>query len=188
VSTNGDRAHVRVGSPRGRSPDGFLPVRYPRIAVPAMTDETELLWLVGYLYRASRQRMEQIARTHGLTFAQIGILMTIADEPGLTGIEVADRSFITPQAAHAALTALERKGIVARTSGAARRRVVRTELTDEGARAFNNCLADLQVVGAELAVGLHDDQRTEILELMRSWIEHRQPLPGFDSTIDRRDH
>jgi len=182
ATKDGDQA---LGSAPAR-PD-VVPVRDPRVAVPALTDETELLWMVGYLYRSSRQRMEQIARTHGLTIAQIGILITIADEPGLTGIEVAERAFVTPQAAHAALTVLEGKGIVSRTSGAARRRVVRTELTDDGTRALNDCLADLQVVGAELAEGLDGNQIVAILGLMRSWVDHRQPRSGFDATVDPRE-
>ena len=114
-----------------------------RVSQPPLNDGTQLLWLIGQAYRQSRRRIEQIVRAEGITLSQFSILYSIAIEPGLSGIDVADRAFITPQAAHAALTTLQRKGLVERTEESAHRRLVCTRLTDKGARTLTICLHQL---------------------------------------------
>jgi DNA-binding MarR family transcriptional regulator len=142
-----------------------------RVEEPALTEGTQLLRLVGQAYRLTRRRMEQVVRGHAVTLAQFGILYSLAEEPGLSGIEVADRAFITPQAAHAALTTLERKGLVARAEESGHRRLVRTALTDEGARVVTRCLAALRDLGVELGDGLTGDARRALVGLLGDLVE-----------------
>jgi DNA-binding MarR family transcriptional regulator len=134
---------------------------------PALHEGTRLLLLIGQAYRQSRRRIEQVVREHGITLAQFGILYSLAERPGLSGIDVADRAFITPQAAHAALTTLQSKGLVERTEeSAAQRRLVRSRLTDEGARVLTRCLHQLSDVGADVGSGLTDAKRRTLTCLL----------------------
>jgi DNA-binding MarR family transcriptional regulator len=145
----------------------------PRVEEPALTEGTELLWLVGQAYRLTRRRMEQVVRDHGITFAQFGLLYSLAEEPGLSGIEVAERAFITPQAAHAALTTLERKGLVEREEESAHRRMVRTGLTDDGARVVTQCLAELRNLGGEMGDGLTSETRRALIRLLHEFVDSK---------------
>jgi DNA-binding MarR family transcriptional regulator len=145
----------------------------PRIVEPALNEGTQLLWLIGQAYRLSRRRMEQVVREHGITLAQFGILYSLAEEPGLSGIEVADRAFITPQAAHAAVTTLERKGLVERVEESAHRRMVRAALTDEGARVVTACMAEIRDLGVELAEGLTPDTRRGLIRLLGDFVDSK---------------
>jgi DNA-binding MarR family transcriptional regulator len=145
----------------------------PRVDEPALNEGTQLLRLIGQAYRLSRRRMEQVVRGHGITLAQFGILYSLADEPGLSGIEVADRAFITPQAAHAAVTTLERKGLVERVEESAHRRMVRTALTDEGARVVTKCLAEIRDLGIEMGEGLTRDARRGLIRLLGEFIDSK---------------
>jgi DNA-binding MarR family transcriptional regulator len=120
-----------------------------RVSQPPLNEGTRLFWLIGQAYRQSRRTIEQTVRAEGITLAQFSILYSIAMEPGLSGIDVAGRAFITPQAAHAALTTLQRKGLVERTEESAHRRLVCTRLTDKGARTLTTCLGHLGESGAD---------------------------------------
>jgi DNA-binding MarR family transcriptional regulator len=136
-----------------------------------MGEENEIVHLIGQAYRLSRRRMEQAVREHGITRAQFQILMTLGEEPRLSGIEVAARAFISPQAAHSTLATLERKGLVERAEETAHRRMVRTALTDEGARVLNKCLDAVSEVGIDLGRGLPRDRRRALLALLADYLE-----------------
>lgn len=142
----------------------------PRVELGALNAANEVVALIGQAYRMSRGRIEEIVREHGVTLAQFSILMTLTNEPRLSGIEVAARAFITPQAAHAALTTLERKGLVEREAETAHRRMMRTELSDEGARVVSKCLDELRVLGNELGSGLAASKRRALVSLLREYV------------------
>jgi DNA-binding MarR family transcriptional regulator len=142
----------------------------PRVQPPPLNEGTELLSLIGRAYRWGRRRMEQVLRAHGVTDAQFHILLALSQEPGLSGIEVAARVFITPQAAHAALATLQGKGLVARDAERARRRTVRTVLTDDGADVLNRCLVGLTEMGVEMGERLPGDERRVLITLLGEYV------------------
>jgi DNA-binding MarR family transcriptional regulator len=135
--------------------------------------------LIGQAYRQSRRTIEQTVRAQGVTLAQFSILYSIAMEPGLSGIDVADRAFITPQAAHAALTTLQKKGLVERTEESAHRRLMCTRLTDKGARTLTTCLRQLGESGADTAGGLSLVKKRTLSGLLQEFVttEIRQVAP-----------
>ncbi len=144
-----------------------------RVEEPSLNEGSQLLWLVGQAYRLTRRRMEQVVREQGITLAQFGILYSLFEEPGLSGIEVADRAFITPQAAHAAVTTLARKALVGRQEKASHRRTVRTVLTDEGARVLTKCLAELSALGVEMGDGLTTQARRDLIRLLGELVDSK---------------
>jgi DNA-binding MarR family transcriptional regulator len=142
-----------------------------RVSQPPLNEGTRLLMLIGQAYRQSRRTIEQSVRAQGVTLAQFSILYSIAMEPGLSGIDVADRAFITPQAAHAALTTLQRKGLVERTEESAHRRLVCTRLTDKGARTLTTCLHQLSESGADTAGGLSLTKKRGLSGLLEEFVK-----------------
>jgi DNA-binding MarR family transcriptional regulator len=141
-----------------------------RDSQPPLNEGTRLVWLIGQAYRQSRRTIEQTVRAEGITLAQFSILYSIAMEPGLSGIDVADRAFITPQAAHAALTTLQRKGLVERTEESAHRRLVCTRLTDKGARTLTTCLRQLGESGADTAGALSAAKQRALGDLLLEFV------------------
>lgn len=139
--------------------------------LPPRHEGTHLLWLIGHAYRMSRRRTALIVRAHGVTMAQFSLLTTLADEPRLSGIDVAERTGVSPQAAHAALTGLERKGLVQRVAEVEHRRVVRTRLTKKGEQILTSCLDELRDLGVEFADRLAPRKRSALIELMTEYVE-----------------
>jgi DNA-binding MarR family transcriptional regulator len=85
---------------------------------------------------------------HGVSTAQIGVLRQLANEPGLSGAELARRLLISPQGVQLALTALERQGLVERKQNPAHGRILQAFLTDKGRKVAAAVLHD--------AIAAHD--------------------------------
>lgn len=126
--------------------------------------------MIGEAFRYSRQALEQVVRSYGITLAQLGILHRVVQQPGLSGADVARQIFITPQAAHVALTTLESKGLIGRASVQDTGRAVRSVLTAAGQRVVDACRADTQEAADELAASLTADERQVLLDLLQRYI------------------
>src|SRR5215469_9766849 len=75
-----------------------------------LTDK--ILWLLKQAFHFSLKTVNDAISSHGVTTAQIGLMRQLANEPGLSGAELARRLLISPQGVQLALTALERRGLV----------------------------------------------------------------------------
>ena len=74
------------------------------------SEADEVVWVLGEAYRRSRQLIEQVVRDQGITATQLSILKRLEYVPGISRVEMARQTFISPQAAQVALTTLERRG------------------------------------------------------------------------------
>ena len=77
-----------------------------------LTENT--LWWLKQAFYFSLTEVNESVKEHGVTTAQIGVLRQLANQPGLSGAELARRLLITPQGVQLALTALEKRGLVER--------------------------------------------------------------------------
>jgi DNA-binding MarR family transcriptional regulator len=88
---------------------------------------------LGILLKATQaalhQRMDEVLRPLGLTVPQYACLSTLADDPGITGSELARRAFVSRQSMNVLLQGLERQGLVERTEEPGPRRERAAELT-----------------------------------------------------------
>ena len=101
-----------------------------------------ILWLLKQAFHFSLKTVNDAISDHGVTTAQIGVMRQLANEPGLSGAELARRLLITPQGVQLALTALERRGLVERKQDPQHGRILQAYLTDRGRDVTSAVLAD----------------------------------------------
>ena len=115
-----------------------------------------LLWLLKQSFYFSLNSVNDAIAGHGVTTAQLGLLRQLANEPGLSGAELARRLLISPQGVQLALTALERRGLVERKQDPQHGRILQAYLTDEGravvTAVFNDAVEAHQKVFGVLSV------------------------------------
>jgi DNA-binding MarR family transcriptional regulator len=133
---------------------------------PEMSEADELVWVLGEAYRRSRQLVEQVVRDHGITATQLSILKRLEYVPGISRVEMARQTFISPQAAQVALTTLENKGLVARRSKNGNSRAVGTHLTAKGRRVLEACHEATEPAIEKFAAALDGKDRRALIELL----------------------
>jgi DNA-binding MarR family transcriptional regulator len=101
-----------------------------------------ILWLLKQSFYFSLKTVNDAISGHGVTTAQIGLMRQLANDPGLSGAELARRLLISPQGVQFALTALERRGLVERKQDPQHGRILQAYLTDEGRKVTSAVLAD----------------------------------------------
>lgn len=105
-----------------------------------LTENT--LWWLKQAFYFSLTEVNESVKEHGVTTAQIGVLRQLANQPGLSGAELARRLLITPQGVQLALTALEKRGLVERKQDPQHGRILQVFLTDEGRAVASAVVAD----------------------------------------------
>ncbi|HET6951686.1 MAG TPA: MarR family transcriptional regulator [Acidimicrobiales bacterium] len=132
-----------------------------------MEGNDNILWLLKQAAYSGRRAVDDVVAEHGVTGTQLGILNRLADEPGLSGAELARRSLITSQAAQLALASLERRGLVERKPDPAHGRIVKSYLTDQGREVVEACLeAGFRAQGEFVSVLSPAEQR-KLAEMLR---------------------
>ncbi len=144
--------------------------------IDAIQNSEHALWLLKRVFHHGHRMVSEAIRDQGVTPTQVGALNRLAQEPGLSGAQLARRLLVTPQAAHLALTALERRGLVERRPDANHGRIVRARLTDEGKRIAALCwTSSVEAEDKYLAV-LGADDRKVLIDLL-SRLARQAPLP-----------
>lgn len=144
-----------------------------------------LLWLLKQAFYFSLTSVNEAVSEHGVSTAQIGVLRQLANEPGLSGAELARRLLITPQGVQLALTALEKRGLVERKQNPQHARILQAFLTDEGrtvaAAVVNDAVAAHEKVFGVLSA---DEQRT-LRELLGRVVEKGTGHELFEDHVER---
>jgi len=104
-----------------------------------------ILWLLKQAFYHSLTTINDAMSVHGVGTSQVGVLRQLANEPGLSGAELARRLLISPQGVQLALTSLEKRGLVERKQDPQHGRIMQAYLTGEGRDVAET------VVGAALA-------------------------------------
>lgn len=134
-----------------------------------MTDN--ILWLLKQAFHFSLKTVNDAISSHGVTTAQIGLMRQLANEPGLSGAELARRLLISPQGVQLALTALERRKLVQRKQDPEHGRILQAYLTDKGREVTSAVLADA-VSAHERVFGVLDrDEQRQLRELLGRVVE-----------------
>lgn len=130
-----------------------------------------ILWLLKQAFYFSLTTVNEAISEHGVSTAQVGLLRQLANEPGLSGAELARRLLITPQGVQLALTALERRGLVERTPNPQHGRILQAYLTDEGRAVTAAVLTDALGAHSEVFGVLTADEQQTLRALLTRVIE-----------------
>ena len=96
-------------------------------------------YLVKELERALRARIDEILQPLELTAVQYTALSVLSLHAGMSSAQLARRSFVSPQAAHEMVGALERRGLIRRQLDADGGRALAIFLTSRGERTLTRC-------------------------------------------------
>lgn len=126
---------------------------------------------VGYALKraqhALRLRMDEVLRSVGLTTPQYAVLSVLEDTPGLSGAELARRSFVTPQTMNVIVAKLESSGFVVRSPHPQHGRVLQTYLTERGRELVSGAHAVVGEVEERMLDGLGPDDRSRLAKTLR---------------------
>jgi DNA-binding MarR family transcriptional regulator len=116
---------------------------------------------VGYLiYRAERRlraRLDDAVRAYGITTTECVTLSVLRTRDGLSCAQLARWAFVTPQAMNVVISALERRGLVARRPDPDHRRVLRASVTEAGLRVLDDCDRAMDEIESDMLDGLSAD-------------------------------
>ncbi|MCX2930564.1 MarR family transcriptional regulator [Mycobacterium sp. CVI_P3] len=132
-----------------------------------MNDADEnLLWLLKQAFHYAGHTVNEAISHHGVTSAQIGLLRQLADEPGLSGADLARRLLISPQGAQLALAPLARNGLIERKPDPEHGRIQRAYLTEKGRRILAMAHVDAMTAYESLFSVLTAGERKTLAELL----------------------
>lgn len=142
-----------------------------------------ILWHLKQAWYFALTAVNDAVSQHGVSTAQIGVLRQLANEPGLSGAELARRMLITPQGVQLALKALEQRGFVERRPDPQHARILKAYLTDEGRRVATAVVGDA-IAAHEAVFGVltPEEQRT-LRDLLARIVEKGTGHTLFDDHI-----
>jgi DNA-binding MarR family transcriptional regulator len=147
-----------ASAPRAKTP------RQPAEASPHAVPPMRLSYLIGQLDRVVSKRLSEALARHGLTLPQYTALSVLRARGRSSNAQIAERSFITPQAANEVVKTMEANGWVMREPDPMNRRVVLLSLTQAGHALLGECdVAADHVEGAML-----DDMDTETAQQLQA--------------------
>ncbi len=147
-----------------------------------LTDK--ILWLLKQAFHFSLTTVNEAISGHGVTTAQIGLMRQLANEPGLSGAELARRLLISPQGTQLALSALERRGLVERKQDPQHGRILQAYLTDDGRAVTSAVLADALAAHESVFGVLTSDEQQQLHDLLVRVVEQGTGHTRFTEHTD----
>ena len=130
-----------------------------------------ILWLLKQAFHFSLTTVNEAISGHGVTTAQIGLMRQLANEPGLSGAELARRLLISPQGVQLGLSALERRGLVERKQDPQHGRIMQAYLTDKGRAVTSAVLTDALTAHERVFGVLTSDEQQVLHDLLAHVVE-----------------
>ena len=130
------------------------------------TVSEELGLLVKETQAALHLRMDEALRPLGLSVPQYVCLQTLRDAPGITGSELARRTFVSRQALNVLLQGLERRGLVLRSDEPGPRRERAAVLTRAAAILVTRARAAVAVVVEDMTRTLEPARRDDLRAML----------------------
>lgn len=129
-------------------------------AQDAGDDQARIVYLLSKVFHALRaKRLEPVLKELDVTPLQYTVLATIRRHAGLSSAELSRRFYVTQQTMGQLLNGLETRGWLLRTENPENRRLLRHDLTPEGARLVRRGDARVERIEAEVLDVLSEEQR-----------------------------
>jgi DNA-binding MarR family transcriptional regulator len=154
------------------------------MAEPGIELTDNILWLLKQAFYYSLTTINEAMSGHGVSTAQIGVLRQLANEPGLSGAELARRLLISPQGVQVALTSLERRRLVERKKDPAHGRILQAYLTGEGRDVAATVVSDAVAAHEEVFGVLSPEEQKTLRELLGRVVEKGTGHELFSDHVD----
>jgi DNA-binding MarR family transcriptional regulator len=136
-------------------------------------------YLIKELQHLLRSRIETRIRAKGLwlSFPHSMVLMTLSEQPGLSGAQLARCCGVTAQTMNGLLIPLEEKGLITREHDPSNARVLKSVLTPKGRQMLQQGMQEAGAVFGQMLGTMSERERGEFRHLLRRCIEAlSQPL------------
>jgi DNA-binding MarR family transcriptional regulator len=143
-----------------------------------------ILWLLKQAFYYSLTTINEAMKEYGVSTAQIGVLRQLANEPGLSGAELARRLLISPQGVQLALAALERRGLVERKQDPQHGRILQAFLTGEGRAVAGTVVNDAIAAHQEVFGVLSPAEQQTLRDLLGRVVEKGTGHELFTDHVD----
>lgn len=128
--------------------------------------EVSLVYVVGRVNHGIRRELRERLAELELSVPEFTALSILERRPGLSNAQLARRTMVTPQTMIEITSGLERRGLVSRTVDPAHARILRAELTPEGARLVRATEPIVDGIEAEMLTDVPKEQRRVVLDVM----------------------
>jgi DNA-binding MarR family transcriptional regulator len=141
--------------------------------VRAQTSREHEGYLIKELQHLLRTRIETRIRTKGLwlSFPHSMVLMTLSEQPGLSGAQLARCLGVTAQTMNGLLVPLEQKGLITREHDPDNARVLKSVLTSKGRQLLQQGMQEAGAVFAQMIGTLSERERSNFRHLLRRCID-----------------
>jgi len=143
-----------------------------------------ILWLLKQSFYYSLTTINDAMSVHGVSTAQIGVLRQLANEPGLSGAELARRLLVSPQGVQFALTSLERRGLVERKPDPQHGRILQAYLTGEGRDVAATVVSDAVAAHEKVFGVLSTEEQKTLRELLGRIVEKGTGHELYNDHVD----
>jgi DNA-binding MarR family transcriptional regulator len=133
--------------------------------------QPRVTYLVKRLELAVRSEIDAIVCEYGVTALQYTALSVLARHPGLSGAQLARRSFVSMQAGSEMVGVLERKGLISRSPHETNRRVLRISLTASGEELLSACQPAVDDLERRIVKRLSDERARNLRDDLASCID-----------------
>jgi DNA-binding MarR family transcriptional regulator len=134
-----------------------------------------ITYLVKQLELAIRADMDVMAREYGLTALQYTALTVLRRHPGMSGAQLARRSFVSAQAGSEMIAVLVRKRLITREPDPTNRRILRIRLTAEGEQTVDSCEAWMDRLEKQMLSGLSGTEAQALRSALDTCIQALSP-------------
>ncbi len=125
--------------------------------------------------------MDAIVGVFGVTALQYTALSVLDRHPGMSGAQLARRSFVSAQAGSEMVAVLERKGLIARSPHETNRRILCINLTRAGRDLLVTCNQAIDVFERRMLDGLSGRERDRLEVALLSCIDALSRSNGHTS-------
>lgn len=137
------------------------------------------IYLLKRLENASRTRLDDHLKPMGLTAGQYTTLSLLGGHDGLSAAALARRAMISPQSMCEAVSALEKKGLIARAANDQNRRILDIKLSAKGRRLLERAESRVDLIEAELFARLAPASlerfRKTLAVILKAQVSGREP-------------
>jgi DNA-binding MarR family transcriptional regulator len=121
----------------------------------------------------------------GLTTAQLRVLSTVSENPGISSGDLARMLGVTPPTITGLIDRLERMGMVVRSTDAEDRRLVRHELTETGEATCSKLERGVEIYTRRILVEMNHEDLTKLVQGMAAFVHASRAAAEAEPNLAR---